>query len=202
MVELIRRSSHPPKLVAYISTPPGPNPADFDGRTPFTRHGGTPPSPKDQTKAYLNADQGGICVYCEQQLAPNEGHLEHIKPKSAYPLLTFDYTNLAQSCQATHHCGHNKSEATLPFEPGPGCNAKWTLVSATGAIDAISGLSPADRHAANQTYQILGLNKAPLPDARLAEIGRLKQVLAAAPHAASAYFASTQFRFILRRLGS
>lgn len=83
---------------------------------------------KTAVKADLNKDQGGLCVYCEGNLAPDAGQVEHIKPKggpNAYPLLCFKYSNDAHSCINTKTCGQKKKNGLLPVEPGPGCNAQF-----------------------------------------------------------------------------
>ncbi len=57
---------------------------------------------------HLYHEQGGLCIYCQQQLPPKLGkqfaahirsHIEHIRPRSEYNHLTFDYCNLSISCE-------------------------------------------------------------------------------------------------------
>lgn len=56
----------------------------------------------------LKRESHGKCIYCESKLAHiSFPHIEHIKPKSKYPDLTFDYNNMGLSCQV---CNHNKSD--------------------------------------------------------------------------------------------
>lgn len=41
----------------------------------------------------------GKCAYCESKISHVEyGHIEHFKPKSRFPDLTFEWTNLLLSC--------------------------------------------------------------------------------------------------------
>lgn len=57
---------------------------------------------------YLYYEQGGLCIYCQQKLIPKtekessahiRSHIEHIRPRSSYKDLTFDYCNLSVSCE-------------------------------------------------------------------------------------------------------
>ncbi len=75
---------------------------------------------KRELKAYiLENEQNGLCCYCESKMELNDCHLEHIKPKSLdYDNLTFEYSNLAVSCNGKCHtdgkkpitCGHKKRD--------------------------------------------------------------------------------------------
>jgi uncharacterized protein (TIGR02646 family) len=64
----------------------------------------------------LLKEQGFICCYCGSLIARRECHIEHFKPKSIYPNLTYEYNNLIASCQGEDekrprvpiHCGHKK----------------------------------------------------------------------------------------------
>ena len=49
---------------------------------------------------------GGKCMYCESPIAAVAAeHIEHYKPKAAYPSLTFEWNNLGLSCPK---CNINK----------------------------------------------------------------------------------------------
>jgi uncharacterized protein (TIGR02646 family) len=57
---------------------------------------------------HLYYEQGGLCIYCQQKLLPKtekesnahiRSHIEHIRPRSSYEFLTFDYCNLSVSCE-------------------------------------------------------------------------------------------------------
>ena len=115
---------------------------------------------KTAVKADLNKDQGGLCIYCESNLAPNTGQVEHIKPKSgphAQPQLCFAYANLAHGCINSKTCGQKKGDGLLPIEPGVGCNAEWSL-STDGTVEPIAGLTRQRKHVVVQTRDMLGLN--------------------------------------------
>ena len=51
---------------------------------------------KKETSKYLNEEQYYLCAYSEirPDLVDLDTHIEHIQPKNAYPLKTFDYQNL------------------------------------------------------------------------------------------------------------
>jgi uncharacterized protein (TIGR02646 family) len=71
----------------------------------------------------LEHEQNYLCCYCESKISSdnNSCHIEHIRPKAQdkYPHLTFEYNNLAVSCNGTcqnllddttkYNCGHIKS---------------------------------------------------------------------------------------------
>lgn len=78
---------------------------------------------KQALKRYmLSCEQNYLCIYCESKvtLSNESSHIEHIRPKAQdmYPELTFEYTNLAVSCNGTcfnlidddsqYNCGHIK----------------------------------------------------------------------------------------------
>jgi len=75
---------------------------------------------KRKLKEYILAnEQNGLCCYCESKVTLDDSHLEHIKPKSLdYDSLTFEYSNLAVSCDGKCHtdgntaitCGHKKED--------------------------------------------------------------------------------------------
>jgi uncharacterized protein (TIGR02646 family) len=78
---------------------------------------------KQALKKYiLTCEQNMLCIYCESKISISKesSHFEHIRPKAKnmYPELTFDYKNLAISCNGTcsnqendnkkYNCGHVK----------------------------------------------------------------------------------------------
>lgn len=64
----------------------------------------------------LLKEQGYICCYCGMRIERKTSHIEHLKPRTNYPDLALDYTNLIASCQGESeqpppqpvHCGHKK----------------------------------------------------------------------------------------------
>ncbi len=52
-----------------------------------------------EIKGALVAMFHGKCAYCESKISHIDyGHIEHFRPKSRYPELTFEWTNLLLSC--------------------------------------------------------------------------------------------------------
>jgi uncharacterized protein (TIGR02646 family) len=58
----------------------------------------------------LRQEQKGLCCYCELEVEDGNGHIEHMEPRSRNQARTYDYSNLAISCNGGHteHCGHYK----------------------------------------------------------------------------------------------
>ena len=195
MVELEHREAPIPELSEYLYNNPKPPVAEFDTLSfrPV----------KLAVKAALNADQNGLCVYCEKTLKPTEGQVEHIKPKAganAYPHLCFEYTNYAHSCVNNLTCGQKKKDGILPIEPAPGCNSEWQL-STSGRIEPILGLTRTREHEVTKTRDMLGLNRDPaLVDDRKRWLKNLKVILETEPASAESFLASAPYRFILKAL--
>ena len=149
----------------------------------------------------LNQEQAGLCVYCENLLDPNAGHVEHIKPKQKNPDLTFEYPNLAHSCDgmaragnSARHCGPFKDNETLPVEPRPGCNTCFSISTLDGKLTATSG--PASAMAdASKTLKILGLNDPALTWTRKSYLDAISQL---EPSQKPIFLADTPFRWVLR----
>ncbi|MFA5160990.1 MAG: retron system putative HNH endonuclease [Elusimicrobiales bacterium] len=58
----------------------------------------------------LISEQHFLCCYCESAVpSTQDGHIEHMKPRSTYPDAKYEYSNLAYSCNTKEHCGHHKS---------------------------------------------------------------------------------------------
>ena len=192
MVELQHRATPTPALTAYIAANPAVSVADFNSRAfqPV----------KALVKADLNADQGGLCVYCESVLAPDAGQVEHIKPKAgpnANPHLCFTFTNYAHSCINPKTCGQKKQNGLLPIEPGLGCNTMFAL-STDGTIEPIAGLTRAESHTVRQTRDMLGLNAdANLVDERQRWLTNAIAVLRQAPDEIHAFLQTAPYRHLL-----
>lgn len=196
MVELDHRGSIPNSLRRFLLDNPNPEVSDFDS-SHFHET-------KKIVKKKLNGIQEGLCVYCEKYLAWDEGHVEHIKPRSEYPQLCFDYFNYAQSCntggknKAT--CGNNKGRKILPIEPFEGCNQKFILLT-NGELSANKSQSCSQKSAANLTISILGLNRPNLVNLRRKAIDRIVEMLEGGQESNINQFLKTeQFRHILGRI--
>jgi len=52
------------------------------------------------THSLIKMNGDSICFYCEQKIGKTDyAHIEHFKPKSQFPELTFEWENLHLSCQ-------------------------------------------------------------------------------------------------------
>lgn len=195
MVEL-QHGSEPVELIQFNQNYPNAVPRDFDGDA-FR-------AIKSVVKASLHRGQDGLCVYCEKPLEANQGQIEHIKPKAvhsqgqtAYPHLTFTYTNLAHGCTNHKTCGQTKKSGLLPIEPAPNCNDQWQL-STTGSIEPIQGLTKKQLHNVKQTRDMLRLNDAGLMKEREDWLKQTLVIAQTQPHAVNAFLAQSPFRYILQ----
>ena len=146
MIEL-QHLNEPPSLIRYRSRAP---------HAPWGQADFVPV--RDDIRHSLHAEQDGLCVYCETSLTPDKSHVEHIKPKGTYPGLTYDFKNLALSCNEPTHCGHFKKNREIAVEPRSGCNEYFQLMTSDGKLVPAADLSDSDRHDALQTIEVLGLN--------------------------------------------
>lgn len=80
-------------------------------------------------KYILKKEQNNLCIYCESKIisSTNSSHIEHIKAKYLdINNLTFDYSNLAVSCEGKCHneegdnkkynCGHRKDNEDSKYD--------------------------------------------------------------------------------------
>ena len=125
----------------------------------------------------IEQEQNALCVYCEGKVGLDDSHIEHLKPKGKYPQLTFDYQNLAVSCNGTLHnqdddtqqksCGHKKDneyDEALFLDP-----SQLTDIRDYFVYDIEDSLiCPADKSPEQAQYaiKILQLNSDGLPQAR------------------------------------
>ena len=191
MIEL-RHSQVPVALANFLTTTPSATVTDWNSATFHPV--------KLAVKAQLNADQNGLCAYCEKPLAATDGQVDHIKPKAganAHPHLCFTYSNYAHSCITQRTCGQKKGDGLLPIEPRPGCNSEWAL-STDGTIEPLPSLTRARKHAVKQTRDMLGLNADPaLVDERRKWLSSAIAVLQATPNQLNAFLNSAPYRYIL-----
>lgn len=196
MVELEHRLPEPPELTQFRTDNPSATVADFETLAFKTT--------KDAVKTALNQDQGGLCVYCEQELQSTAGQVEHIKPKAgdnAHPDLCFTYTNYAHSCINPKTCGQKKKNGLLPIEPRQGCNTEWEL-STDGTIQPINGLTKRRTHEVKQTRDMLGLNAdSNLVNERKKWLQETLLILQGDdPEAVAIFLQEVPFRYILQTL--
>lgn len=122
---------------------------------------------KRQLHQNLLAEQGFICCYCQRQISLEDSHIEHLKPKTHYPELALEYTNLLASCQGESeepppvpvHCGHHKKdwydEDLLVSPLDENCEQLFTYTE-LGEIRPIS--DPQIQQSAKTTIDQLGLD--------------------------------------------
>jgi len=146
----------------------------------------------------LNSEQEGLCIYCENVLDKNDGHVEHIKPKRPNPGLTFVYDNLAHSCDGPGYCGHHKKEQTLPIEPRPGCNRFFVLMTLDGTLEPSPDLLPEETRQAKATRRILGLNTPALARQRKSFVDVIRSL--SSKTEVAEFLSSAPFRWSLRGL--
>lgn len=114
----------------------------------------------------LLREQGYICCYCGMRITRDGSHIEHLKPRSAYPHLALEYTNLMASCQGESeepppvpvHCGHKKKywyDDNLMVSPlGKNCTDFFRY---SGSGEILPSDDP-DRKVAATTIEKLGLD--------------------------------------------
>lgn len=111
----------------------------------------------------LLREQGYICCYCGMEISKENSHIEHFKPRSIYPHLELEYTNLLVSCQrkrtSPEHCGYKKDDwydEQLMVSPLEANCADFFSYTESGKIQATD--DPNKQAAAATTIAQLGLN--------------------------------------------
>lgn len=67
-------------------------------------------------KNTLNKETSGKCMYCEGFIrAVSYPHIEHFRPKSIYPQLTFNWENLGLSCQTCNTNKNDEFDEDIPY---------------------------------------------------------------------------------------
>ncbi|MEH2071940.1 MAG: retron system putative HNH endonuclease [Nostoc sp.] len=123
----------------------------------------------------LVKEQGYICCYCGMRITRDTSHIEHLKPRSAYPSLSLEYKNLIASCQGESeepppvpvHCGHKKKywyDENLMVSPLKITCADFFQYPASGEIQPTDEL--AKKAAAQTTIEKLALNIGKLQNMR------------------------------------
>jgi uncharacterized protein (TIGR02646 family) len=168
-VKHIRKKPEPPNILQKIITPTTRNPTPTYSKLRSKK--------KQELRKALSAEQGYICCYCEQRLAPDKSHIEHLQPKSVAAHLSLDYINLLVSCQAELqpgdpiHCGMAKDDwfdEKLMVSPLWEDCADFFEFSLAGEIMATKDAN--NSKAAQETIDRLNLNIDNLKAQRLAEI--------------------------------
>ena len=154
-------------------------------------------SEKRLISKYLLDRQFGLCCYTELNLTDfaheqNSGyHIEHEKPKSLFPQLTFDFGNLllcALNSQDLEHIlahlqfgGHfkkSKYDAQLFISPHQyNCREFFVYSSSTGEITPNLSRSTAEQQKAQYTIDLLNLNAPFLKAERLQWLQEIEDCL-------------------------
>ncbi|MEH2161500.1 MAG: retron system putative HNH endonuclease [Nostoc sp.] len=132
-------------------------------------------SVKNDVFQALLCEQGYICCYCGASIMRNECHIEHLKPRSIYTQLTYEYTNLIVSCQGEDeaklrvpvHCGHRKDnwyDEHLMVSPLEITCADFFKYLPSGEIQSTD--EPAKKAATETTIEKLALNISKLQNMR------------------------------------
>lgn len=128
---------------------------------------------KEFVKDSLLEEQFGLCCYSELR-ADLEGigyHIEHIEPKSKYPLRTFDYLNLAASALSSAdlenrakndvfggHAKNNDYDPSLFISCHDKDCARYFSYLSDGRVVPNDKLSDSEKKQANYTITLLNLN--------------------------------------------
>jgi uncharacterized protein (TIGR02646 family) len=74
----------------------------------------------DDIKTALVAAFHGKCAYCESSIRQaGYGHIEHFRPKSKYPMKTFDWSNLVLACEVCNGSEYKGESFPLQADGGP-----------------------------------------------------------------------------------
>ena len=130
---------------------------------------------KPELKSYMLKNEQKIgdksyCTYCEMILSFEDSdlkedkkcHIEHIKPKSKFGNLTFDYRNFLISCSENKTCGHSKQSIwddklfINPVEENPEEYFSYSIRTGKIIPKKENGL---DYEKAVKTIEILNLNE-------------------------------------------
>ncbi len=116
-------------------------------------------------KYMLDEEQQHLCCYCEKAVTEHHdhSHIEHIRPRHKFPNLTFQYDNLAVSCQTNGRCGNGKGSQfgenfIVPTEEDP---EKHLTYSPNGEVRPLGNWGKGQ-----ETIDILNLNAPALIGAR------------------------------------
>jgi len=128
---------------------------------------------KQEISDRLRDEQYGLCAYSE--IRPDQvdlnTHIEHIQPKSRFPLRTFDYQNLVLCALSSEdlerrsrddifggHAKLNDYEPSLFISCLDNDCARYFVYLSDGRVEAQHHLSEAEREKAHYTIDLLKLN--------------------------------------------
>lgn len=126
----------------------------------------------ENKKVLIDASYGK-CMYCEAYIRSTSfGDIEHIKPKSKFPELEFEWNNLGFCCQRCNNNKLNKYNENIapinPYDEDP-----VSFLFAQGAY--IWHLE--DNLRGEKTIKDINLNRKELLEKRLEAVSRIKNIL-------------------------
>jgi uncharacterized protein (TIGR02646 family) len=163
----ITKGHEPPSLTAWRAT----NPIDYNGYPD-----------KDGLRASLEAEQRGLCCYCQSRIRAEIGSMkiEHWASHSGHPTLRLVYSNLLGSCMGgegkpgrEQHCDTYKGEQDLcrnPSDPSHDVEAVLHYLN-DGRITSPNQLFD------EQLNSVLNLNHPVLMNQRKQVLDSLKKLL-------------------------
>lgn len=128
---------------------------------------------KKEIKDALKSETHNKCVYCESKFMHTyPGDVEHLLPKSVFPKLTFEWSNLSFSCFACNNCKSDyynaKKELINPFNENP-----EDYIFAVGPMIWSKG----NGNKGDTTLLVIGLNREELILKRTERIQNLKPLI-------------------------
>lgn len=124
-------------------------------------------------KEQLRTETNGKCMYCESFIgAIAYEHIEHFKPKSKYPHLTFEWSNLGLACPKCNTNKLNDFDENCPFINPYIDNPNDHFVAAGTMI-----LSKPNDKRAKITELTLDLNRPELLEARKERINSIRSLV-------------------------
>ncbi len=136
---------------------------------------------RDDVRATLLKEQGGICCYCMQRISLRNMRVEHWESQSDQPTRTLDYDNLLGACTGgentllpdQRHCDVHRKDEKLHVHPAkspPSCEQVIQYL-ADGTVTSD------DKTIKKDLQETLNLNTKPIKDGRKGALDRLLSAL-------------------------
>ena len=132
-------------------------------------------------KNALRKSTSGKCMYCESKMEHNSfSQIEHIKPKSKFPELEFEWENLGFSCEWCNNNKRDKYSDKMPFinpyNENPEDNIEFKSFIISPKQGSERGL---------YTINEIDLNRAGLIEDRKEKIDKINMMISAANRTSS-----------------
>jgi len=130
---------------------------------------------KAEIRAHLEQLQGRRCSYCEGSVDTLGQHIEHLRSRHRFPVLTFVWENLYWSCNQDDSCGRHKDNGADAFDindvidPCAENPDRYFRFRSDGTIETRADLTAAQQHRATETLRVFNLDP---------EYGRLRSMRA------------------------